>query len=128
MDISWRKPNQAALLLSLCIFGVSLGFGWLASRPVRFARGSVDIERINSTTVLIDPNSASMGELMLLPEIGPGFARRIVEYRLSIGFTPFLSAKDLEQIPGIGPGRSGKISRYLIFPAPDEIKTGSEKK
>ena len=49
----------------------------------------------------VDVNRATADELATLPGIGPGLARRIVEWRGAHG--PFATVDDLEKVPGIGP-------------------------
>lgn len=60
----------------------------------------------------IDLNEATPEELQALPGIGPGLARRLVEYRDRNGH--FRSVEDLERVPGIGPTRIGAL-RGLVM-------------
>lgn len=50
---------------------------------------------------LIDVNRADLGELDLLPGIGPALGQRIIDYRTEHG--PFASVDDLTKVSGIGP-------------------------
>jgi len=47
----------------------------------------------------IDINTANIGELMQLPEIGVGLARRIVAYREE---HPFTQISEIKNVKGIG--------------------------
>jgi comEA protein len=49
----------------------------------------------------IDLNTATAGQLEVLPGIGPALAARIVEYRTTSG--PFRSVDELDEVKGIGP-------------------------
>jgi competence protein ComEA len=50
---------------------------------------------------LINVNTASQGELELLPGIGPALAKRIIEFRTTRG--TFKRVDDLDAVKGIGP-------------------------
>lgn len=59
----------------------------------------------------INLNTASAEDLTLLPGIGPGFARKIIEYRNKYG--PFQRPQDVIIIDGFGERRFHKIERYI---------------
>ncbi len=60
---------------------------------------------------LVDLNTAGKEELVLLPEIGPVLAERIIEYRTSSG--GFRSREELLRVKGIGEKKYSKILPYL---------------
>lgn len=69
----------------------------------------------------LDPNTAPWWELAVLPRIGPGIARNIVDFRVAAsGRTPtshhpilFESPADLKRIRRIGPKTIQRIRPYL---------------
>ena len=56
---------------------------------------------------LIDVNRADLGELDLLPGIGPAMGQRIIEYRTVHG--PFTTIESLQRVSGIGPRTLEKL-------------------
>jgi len=59
----------------------------------------------------LNVNTASESELIALPGVGPGLARRIVEYRSANG--PFQSVDDLQNVSGIGPSKFDRMAPYI---------------
>jgi competence protein ComEA len=65
----------------------------------------------------IDPNTASEAELDRLPRVGPGQARKIVEWRQ--GHAPFRTLADLDSVPGVGAALLAAVAPYVaLAPAP----------
>jgi len=59
----------------------------------------------------ININTAKAMELELLPGIGPGYAKRIVEYREANG--SFNAIEDITNVKGIGPATFEKLKDYI---------------
>ena len=59
----------------------------------------------------LDINTATQAELTQLPGVGPGLARRIVEYREANG--PFATIDDLQNVSGVGPSKFAKMESFV---------------
>jgi competence protein ComEA len=59
----------------------------------------------------LDINTATEAELTQLPGVGPGLARRIVEYREANG--PFATVDDLQNVSGVGPSKFAKMESFV---------------
>jgi len=62
---------------------------------------------------LVNANTATVGELERLPNIGAVRAAAIVAYRLQHG--PFVSLSDLDHVPGIGPATLSRLRDLVTF-------------
>ena len=69
-----------------------------------------DNESVFSGIFTLDPNTAPVDSLELLPGIGPVLAQRIVEYRRHQRFE---EAVDITEVPGIGPRLYERLRPYL---------------
>lgn len=65
----------------------------------------------------INPNTAQIGSLVRLPNIGPKRAQLIVDYRqtVAVGELAFETAQDMEKIKGIGPKTVEGMKDLLCF-------------
>lgn len=59
----------------------------------------------------LDVNTAGEEQLVQLPGVGPGLARRIVDFRQQNG--PFQTIDDLQNVPGIGPSKFDRLAPYV---------------
>jgi competence protein ComEA len=59
----------------------------------------------------LDVNTASEEQLVQLPGVGPGLARRIVDFRQQNGL--FQTIDDLQNVPGIGPSKFDRLAPYV---------------
>lgn len=102
----------------VAIQGLALGATWRGETigaPVR----------PDQLTLRLDPNHASLAELMLLPGVGPALAGRIVAAREKAEHQPaFTRVVDLDSIPGIGPTMLRKLGPWLAFESREAAGTG----
>lgn len=63
----------------------------------------------------VDPNTASVDELVRLPGVGPALARRITDHRAEHG--RFRTAGDLGRVAGIGERTLERLRPHLALPA-----------
>ncbi len=64
----------------------------------------------------INPNTASLGELLNLPGIGPARAEAIISYRETHLHAPaFACLEDLQQVHGLGPALVGDMASWLCL-------------
>jgi competence protein ComEA len=96
-------------LLALAL--VALGSYGFYIRGARGPMVDVDLAAPRAARFEIDINTADAAELMLLPEIGPALAERIVADRQENG--PFGSRADLDRVRGIGPATLERVMPYL---------------
>jgi competence ComEA-like helix-hairpin-helix protein len=86
-----------------------------AAATAMLLAGRVRIDRVDrlDTGLRIDPNTASVDDLQLLPGIGPALAGRIVEHRQSRG--AYRRPADLAEVPGLGPKTIDRMMPFLVF-------------
>ncbi len=71
----------------------------------------------------IDVNLATEAELQALPRVGPAMARRIIEYRETVG--RFRQLEDLRHVRGIGPATLRVLDTLVTFSGwPSPIHSG----
>jgi len=66
----------------------------------------------------VDINGATVEELVFLPGVGFTTAKRIVEYRESVG--PFAKPEDLMNVKGIGEAKYAAMKEYIMVGSQDE--------
>ena len=67
----------------------------------------------NLKKILIDLNKANFEELILLPNVGPVLANRIIEYRKING--NFKNVKELKKVKGIGKKKLSLIAPHIYL-------------
>ena len=70
-------------------------------------------EEITGTQITININTAGKDELVLLPNVGPVTAERIIRYREDYGL--FDPIDDLTRVKGIGPKTLEKLKAFVIL-------------
>jgi len=113
-----RRGDQAGLALLLVVAVVFLALGWFRSGG--FAGHLVDADaRLaespspTAARYLVDVNTADVGELGELPQVGPTLARRLIEHREQHG--RFRSFDDLLRVKGIGPKTLEGLRPHVRF-------------
>ncbi len=112
--MKFSRLERGMLILAVAVVAFALGLWW-SSRgaagtftvQTETAAGQVEAAEIaavlpEDTTGKLDLNTATLEELEALPEIGPGRAQAILDYRAENG--PFRYAEQLLDVPGIGEG------------------------
>jgi competence protein ComEA len=88
-----------------------------ASTLIGQVADSVEKEKRRDTPLApgekIDPSTAPVDELIRLPQVGPGLAQRIVDWRESHG--PFRTMADLDSVPGVGPAVLREAGPHLAL-------------
>ena len=62
---------------------------------------------------IINVNTAKKDELIILPNVGPVTAERIIRFREDFGV--FKSIDDLTRVKGIGPKTLDKLKKYVTI-------------
>jgi len=126
------EPAERRAVLVLLLLGVAgQGVRWAAGRPGE-PPGQVallPVERRASPRAhrdsalaqarplapgeTIDPDLATLQELIRLPRVGPGLARTILADRQAKG--PFGSLAGFDRVPGVGPKLLESLRPYLRF-------------
>ncbi len=70
---------------------------------------------------VVNINTATAEQLVLLPRVGPSLAHRIVEFRTANG--KFKSVNELVAVRGIGQKSFGNLKPYLTITGPTTLKT-----
>jgi DNA uptake protein ComE-like DNA-binding protein len=112
-SLALRPQDQAAVAL-LCVILVA----W-ACASVRLSASSPDVSR--SPQFLLDLNTASEAELMLLPGVGPSLARAIAQERAK---APFESPVDLRRTRGVGERTLQRVLPHLHVNASPHAEGG----
>ena len=117
----WTPSQRVALgILLLALSAVALWRALSPSRPIADdlpSAGALADQIIDT----LDPNTATVAELRLLPRVGQSLANRIVQYRQqqlaqNPGQPVFHRLEDLEAIRGIGPAMLKQMRPHLRFP------------
>jgi competence protein ComEA len=70
-------------------------------------------EEITGTQITININTVDRDELVLLPNVGPVTAERIIRYQEDYGL--FDSIDDLTRVKGTGPKTLEKLKAFVIL-------------
>jgi len=126
------EPTERRAIILLLLLGVlGQGVRWWTGRPGEppgqvalmpgERRGSPTAHRDSALAATrpmgpgetLDPDQATVAQLLRLPKVGPALARAIVADRDARG--PFRNAKGLDRVAGIGPKLLETLAPYLAF-------------
>jgi competence protein ComEA len=127
MEAAERRAVVVLLLLGLTGQGIRWAVGRPGEPPGQVAllplerRGSPTAHRDSALAAArplapgetLDPDRATLQELLRLPRVGPALARTILADREAKG--PFGSLAGLDRVPGIGPKLLESLQPYLRF-------------
>jgi competence ComEA-like helix-hairpin-helix protein len=126
-----EPAERRAILLLLLLGAFGQGVRWLAGRPGEppgqvalmpaERRGSPAAHRDSAQAAArplapgetLDPDRATVQELLRLPRVGPALARAIVADREARG--PFRSLEGLDRVAGVGPRLLDILRPFLVF-------------
>jgi competence ComEA-like helix-hairpin-helix protein len=109
-----ERIQCAAFFIVVC-FCMVLGIFFSSVKFLSVSSG-VSIE----TEQRVNPNYATLENLVRLPGLGMSKAASIIEYREALassrpGSVAFCSSDDLKKVPGIGPKTAERLSVWLRF-------------
>lgn len=126
------QPNERRALLLLLLLGIlGQGVRSLAGRPGEppgqlallpaERRGNPGAHRDSALAAArpmaagetLDPDRATVADLLRLPKVGPALARAIVADREAKG--PFVDLQGLDRVAGVGPKLLATLGPYLAF-------------
>lgn len=101
---------QIGALLLACIVGTT---GYFILQNWQH-NGLIEIDQAEPlhAEFKININQAKLGEMVVLPGVGPKLAESIIDFRESNG--PFESLERLADVPGIGPKKLEKMMPFLL--------------
>lgn len=77
------------------------------------SHAQADIATLQQMHQRINLNAATEKQILLLPDIGPTLAKRIIESRQTDG--PFKQIEDLQRINGIGPITAQRLQNLIRY-------------
>ena len=107
--------QEKIVLVSLggvILLGSVLHYFYHTNRAVHDFLSFVDSERVYYK---IDPNRASLEELLRVPYLGEKVARQIIAHREEKG--PLTDLEDIRWLKGVGPRKFEKIRKYFPLAA-----------
>ena len=117
----WTSSQRWTLIALVLLLSLSLLIRSAFNRRYVSDPQPVEPARVHELADRIDPNVASVEELVVLPQMGEKRAGEIVAFRERYqrehpGDAPFKRVEDLLQIKGIGAAMVQTLGPHLMFP------------
>jgi len=117
----WTASQRRALIGAVVVLSVGLGVRYYFNRRYVSDPQPVTPVRMNELVDRLDPNVATVEELVVLPQMGEKRAGEIVAYRERFqkdnpGKAAFTRPEDLLPIKGIGAAMIQTLGPHLVFP------------
>jgi len=110
-------------IITLALFLALLGLAPHTS-AAGTADAAADLPAADTTTILLDLNTAGYDDLLSVRGIGPSLAGRILDYRAAHG--SFSRIEQLLEVKGIGESSLSHFRKYLTLSTPPSpVATGS---
>jgi len=118
----WNASQRAVLAVFVLVLAIALLVRLHFNRQYISNPQPTEGARAGELADRIDPNTADLETLSVIPELGEKRAREIIAYRKEFfaqgrGKVAFASPQDLLKVRGIGVSMIENISPYLTFPA-----------
>lgn len=113
---NYYSRYRPQIFVSMLVVAVLVGGALYAARATEKAPKVVysasldEVAAESSRPLKVNVNTADVGELDALPEVGPATAQKIVDHRRANG--AFRSIEELEEVSGIGPKTLEKIRPF----------------
>ena len=119
----WTTPQRKTLLSLVILLVVILLIRFILDRRYVPDPQPIEPARMNELADRLDPNTASVADLTVLPQLGQKRAAEIVAFRDEFrrhhpGDVAFKRIEDLFQIKGVGPSMIETLRPHLTFPSP----------
>jgi competence ComEA-like helix-hairpin-helix protein len=122
----WTASQRAVLVTFILIFAAFLAFRIYWDRNYVARPQREDAPRAAEVLDRIDPNTADLATLSILPGLGEKRAKEIIAYRDEFHRTrpnevPFRTQEDLLKVKGMGVSMMENLSPYLSFPSTQPV-------
>jgi len=116
--IAPRHQRAVALLVTAAL---ALGTWRLVTRPAHPNHPVNPADAAPSSVSLqLDPNTATLAELLAVPGMGTARAQALISHRntqTAQGTSPaFITPSDLSKVPGFGPATLQRVAPFLVYP------------
>ncbi|HEX8523868.1 MAG TPA: helix-hairpin-helix domain-containing protein [Tepidisphaeraceae bacterium] len=118
---AWTPSQRIILATFVLLLGAFLAFRLHHDRQLITNPQTGDGPRAAELVTHVDPNTAPLSNLALIPGLGEKRAKAIIDYRDTFRATrpkekPFQTPMDLLKVKGMGVSMVENVSPYMVFP------------